>query len=334
MVSAEPPPLRYLSAADVLAAMPDLDERLTLAELAMTALVARAELPPKIAVHPRPAGSFVHAMPAHLRGTDREGRDDLVGMKWVAGYPQNRELGLPAIHAVVVLNDAATGLPTAILDGGPITAMRTAAVSGVAIRRFAPTVPDRPPRAALIGAGVQGWSHLAVLGRTLPGVRLMVFDRHPERAEALTVEAAVTPGIADAQVATDARSAVADADVVVTAAPFGPIRQVMTSAWLAPDALVVPVDYATYCAAEVARGAALFLVDQREQFLANRASGLFEGYPDPAATIGEAILAGTRRPPTGRVVVTHLGVGLADVILGATIVRRAEGLGLGTLLAR
>lgn len=334
MVPAEPPPLRYLSGADVLAAMPDLDERLTLAELAMTALVARAELPPKIAVHPRPAGSFVHAMPAHLRGTDREGRDDLVGMKWVAGYPQNRELGLPAIHAVVVLNDAATGLPTAILDGGPITAMRTAAVSGVAIRRFAPSVSDRPPRAALIGAGVQGRSHLAVLGRTLPGVRLMVFDRHPERAEALTVEAAATPGIADAQVATDARSAVADADVVVTAAPFGPIRQVMTSAWLAPDALVVPVDYATYCAAEVASGAALFLVDQREQFLANRASGLFEGYPDPAATIGEAILAGTPRPPTGRVVVTHLGVGLADVILGATIVRRAEGLGLGTLLAR
>lgn len=328
------PPLRYLSAADVLAAMPDLDERLALAERTLVALVADAELPPKIAVHPRPDGSFAHAMPAHLRGPDPAGNDDLVGMKWVAGYPGNGALGLPAIHAVVVLNDPGTGQPVAVLDGGPITAMRTAAVSGVAITRFAPATGDRPPRAGLIGAGVQGHSHLAVLGRTLPGVRLRVFDRNAERARELSEAAMTTPGIAEAAVAPDARSAVADADVVVTAASFGPLRQVMTDDWLAPDALVVPVDYATYCAAEVARDARLFLVDHRDQFLANREAGLFEDYPDPVATIGEALLAATPRPASGRVVVTHLGVGLADVVFGSAILRRAETLGLGVLLDR
>ena len=122
--------------------------------------------------------------------------------------------------------------------------------------------------------------------------------------------------------------------MVVTAASFGPVRQVMTTDWLAPDALVVPVDYATYCAAEVASEAALFLVDQREQFLANRDAGLFDGYPDPTATLGEALLAGTPRPARGRVVATHLGVGLADVVFGHAIVRRAEVLGLGTVLRR
>ena len=101
--------------------MPDLDERLALAERTLTALVADAELPPKIGVHPRPAGSFAHAMPAFLRGADPDGADDLVGMKWVAGFATNNARGLPAINAVVVLNDPATGLPTAILDGGPIT---------------------------------------------------------------------------------------------------------------------------------------------------------------------------------------------------------------------
>ena len=50
--------------------MPPLDERLRLAERTMVALVADAELPPKIGVHPRPDGSFAHAMPAHLRGPD------------------------------------------------------------------------------------------------------------------------------------------------------------------------------------------------------------------------------------------------------------------------
>lgn len=326
--------IRYLDAADVLTAMPDLDERLALAERTLTALVANAELPAKIGVHPRPDGSFAHAMPAYLRGAGPSGGDDLVGIKWVAGYPGNGAHGLPAIHAVVVLNDAITGVPVAILDGGPITAMRTAAVSGVAIARFAPPIGGRPPRAGLIGAGVQGRSHLAVLGRTLPGVRLAIFDRNAERAAALRDEAAGTLGIGSAEVAPEARAAVVDADVVVTAASFGPVRQVMTNDWLAPDALVVPVDYATYCAAEVARDAALFVVDHRDQFLDNRAAGLFEGYPDPAATIGETLLAATARPAHGRVVAMHLGVGLADVVFGSAILRRAETLGLGVLLGR
>ena len=87
--------------------------------------------------------------------------------------------------------------------------------------------------------------------------------------------------------------------MVVTAASFGPVRQVMTTDWLAPDALVVPVDYATYCAADVARDAGLFLVDDRGQFLANRDAGAFDDYPDPTATIGEALLDGSARPRRG-----------------------------------
>jgi ornithine cyclodeaminase/alanine dehydrogenase-like protein (mu-crystallin family) len=71
----------------------------------------------------------------------------------------------------------------------------------------------------------------------------------------------------------------------------------------------------------------------REQFLANRAAGAFDDYPDPAATIGEALIAGSQRPP-GRVVVSHLGVGLADVIFGRAILAEAERRGLGTLLER
>ena len=328
------PPLRYLSAADVAAAMPPLAERLRLAERTMTALVADAELPPKVAIHPRPDGSFVHAMPAYLRGESADGSDDRVGMKWVAGFATNNALDLPAINAVVVLNDAGTGVPVAILDGGPITAQRTAAVSGVAIARFAPSVGGRMARVALIGAGVQGHAHLPVIGHVLQGADLAVFDRDPERAAALAETARATAGIGAVEVAATARDATAGADVVVTAASFGPIRQVMTEDWLAPDALVVPVDYATYCSAAVARSAALFLVDDRGQFLANRDAGLFDDYPDPTATIGEALLADTPRPDSGRVVVTHLGVGLADVMFADAIVERAVAAGLGLSLPR
>jgi ornithine cyclodeaminase/alanine dehydrogenase len=330
------PPLLHLTAEEVRAAMPPVAERLDLAARAMTALAmpGAAELPPKIGVHPRPDGSFAHAMPAHLRDRD-DPAADLLGMKWVAGFGGNRAADLPALNALVVLNDPATGIPLALLDGGPITADRTAAVSGVAIRHFRSDARDRPTRVGLIGAGVQGLSHLVVLGHVLPGAQLAVFDRHPERAEALAGAARETDGIAAARVATSAEDAAAGADVVVTAASFTSPerRQAMTPGWLTPGALVVAVDYATYCSADVARDAAAFVVDDRGQFLANRDAGQFDGYPDPSATLGQVILQANPRPP-GRVVVTHLGVGLADVVFAAAITERAGRMGLGRMLPR
>jgi ornithine cyclodeaminase/alanine dehydrogenase-like protein (mu-crystallin family) len=347
------PELRWFSAADVIAAMPPLEERIRLAEVTMTAFArpGAAELPPKIAIHPRPEASFVHAMPAHLRAaaggagegageagapraSDGTGEGDLVGMKWVAGYATNTALGLPGISAIVIVNDPATGIPTAILDGGPITAQRTAAVSGLAIQRFGPVKRDGLD-VALIGTGAQGHSHLPVIAHLLPGATLHVFDAGRNRAEAFAEEARAEPGIASVVVHEEAREAIEPAAVVVTAASFGAPedRQVMTNDWLRPDATVVPIDYDTYCAAGVAREAALFLVDQREQFLATREGGYFSGYPDPGATIGEAIVAGTQRPE-GRVVLTHLGVGLADLVFADAIVRAAIAQGRGTILPR
>ena len=327
------PELRWFNAADVEAAMPPLEERLRLAEVTLTAFArpGAAELPPKIAIHPRPEASFVHAMPAHLRGTDTA---DLVGMKWVAGYATNTALGLPGISALVIVNDPDTGIPTAILDGGPITAQRTAAVSGVAIRRFGPAQPAGLD-VALIGTGVQGRSHLPVLAHLLPGATLHIYDASRSRADAFAGDARAQEGIARVVVHDTAREAIEPAAVVVTAAAFGPPedRQPMTNDWLRPDATVVPIDYDTYCAASVARDAALFLVDQREQFLATRDGGYFAGYPDPGATIGEAIVNGTARPD-GRVVVAHLGVGLADLVFSDAIVRAAIAMGRGAVLSR
>lgn len=328
------PPLRYLTSADVTAGMPALPERLALAEQALRGLAGAAELPPKIGVHPRPEASFAHAMPAFLPGDAADGSADRLGMKWVSGNPANNAAGLLGIYGVLLLNDPLTTVPIAILDAGPITAERTAAVSGVAIRAFAPVMMGGGrPKAALIGAGVQGRSHLPVLGHVLPDVELAVFDRDPARAEALAAVARATAGIAAVRVAGSARDAVEGADVVITAASFvAPSeRQVMTNDWLAPHALVVPVDYATYCAAEVARDAALFVVDHAAQFLANREMGNFDGYPDPVAMIGEVL---DRERPGGRVVATHLGTGLADVVFGSAILAAAEERGLGTILER
>jgi len=335
------PGIVYLDNVAVTAAMPPIAVRLELAERALTALVADAEMPPKIGVHPRPDGAFAHAMPAALRpATDGStSADDLLGVKWVTGFPANRAAGLPPINALVLVSDPATGLPVAILDGGPITAQRTAAVSGVVVRRWAPDVAGRAPRATIIGAGVQGHSHAEMLAHVLPGVVMTIHDRHPGRAAALAAATTTFPGVESAvavESMVSARDAIREADVVITAVTFArpEDRQRMTPDWLARDALVVAVDYAALCSAATARDASLFLTDDRGQFLANREAGQFDDYPDPTATIGEAILAGTPRPPRGRVVAVPLGIGLADIVFAADIVTRARGLDIGLLLPR
>lgn len=329
----ERPALRYLSSADVAAAMPDIAERLRLAERTLVALIEDADLPPKIGVHPAPLDSFAHAMPAWMRGSAADGSDDLLGMKWVAGFPANAASGIPAIHASIVLSDARTGVPRAVLDGSTITATRTAAVSGAAIARWAPLV-ERPV-VAVIGAGVQARSHLPVLAHLLPGASLVLCDRDPERLAALVAD--VQAGASDLGSFDDVRStadpveAVRGAELVISVVSFGPQRQSIPDDAFAPAATIVAVDYDMCVPASVARGADLFVTDEVGQFLANRTGGVFDGYPDPRTTLGAAIREALQRP-TGRVLVTHLGVGLADVVFGDAILRAAEARGIGTLL--
>ena len=332
MSTAELPPLRYLDGAAVHASMPPVEERLRLAEITMRALASgAAQLPPKIGLFPRPADSFAHAMPAHLRADDAG--SDLVGVKWVLGFPTNNAIGVPAIHAIAILNDPVTGVPTAILDAGPITAHRTAAVSGLAIRNWGPRNLGRPARAAIVGAGTQGHAHVPVLAHLLPDVDLAIFDSNRARADVLVTVANATAGIGRARSTDTAQAAVRDADVVITAASFGPVKQVMGPEWVAGEALVVPVDYATYASAALAAAAALFLVDERGQFEKNREVGEFDDYRDPDAMIGEALIAGTPRP-AGRVLVSHLGVGLNDVVFGNAILQSAAAAGRGIVLPR
>lgn len=315
------PPLRYLNANELDRCLPDVAERLDLAASALRALGrGDAEMPPKIGVHPRP-GALLHAMPAWLR------TNDLVGLKWIAAFPGNRSLGLPAINGLVVLNDAETGFPTWIMDAARITAARTAAVSGVAIRLFlSPSVE----RVAILGAGVQARSHVEVVGAMLPEAEIVVFDRHAERAATLSAEAS-RDGLR-ATLADDARSAAGAAQVVITVATLGSSSQVMDPDWLAPGTLVVAVDFATYASAALARSVGTFVVDDRDQFLAYRDAGYFEDYPDPTSTMGELLESGSQGDPPA--LVTHLGVGLADVVFADAIARRAHESGVGLELAR
>src|SRR5688500_14459750 len=118
-----PEGVRYLSRADVEAVGLTGAEVIEILDGVFRAKREGAvEMPPKIGVHPR-ADAFIHAMPAYLPGADA------VGIKWVAGYPENQALGLPYIHGLLTLSEPDTGRPLAVMDATWITEVRTAAAS-------------------------------------------------------------------------------------------------------------------------------------------------------------------------------------------------------------
>jgi len=73
--------------------------------------------------------------------------------KLVSFCPENKESGRPSIYGTVVLNDAKTGEPLAFMDGAMITAMRTAAVTAVGIKKLSPV---NSHSLGIIGTGTQG----------------------------------------------------------------------------------------------------------------------------------------------------------------------------------
>ena len=132
-----------------------------------------------------------------------------VGVKLVTLTPGNPGRGLPFINAMYVLFARDTQVPVAVIDGAALTALRTAAVSGLATRFLAN--PDAS-RLVIFGAGVQARSHLTAMRAVRPIARLTVVSRSGERAEALTAEARAL-GLEAERGDPDA---VADADLICT----------------------------------------------------------------------------------------------------------------------
>jgi alanine dehydrogenase len=304
--------LLFLSRAEVAGVLPDVHEQLDLVEHAYRALAAgRVELPPKPGVHPR-KDSFLHAMPAYLRD------EDVVTLKWVGGYPANKTRGLPYITGLIVVNDAETGLPVAIMDGAEITAARTAAASGVCVRRFA---PEGWRRAAILGCGEQGLFHARLLRELNPGVTIRAWDPHPERIERLD-------GLAEA--ASGWEDALADAEVIVTAGPIvedpdSPLRpEHLGERWLA-----LPIDFDFYFGSDTVAAADLFLADDVGQFEYYREQGHFQEWPAPEGNVGEGL---AREGSPGRVLCCNLGIGALDAAFANAVLARARDARMGTVL--
>ncbi len=106
----------------------------------------------------------IMAMPAYVGG-----EFDVAGLKWIPSVPDNpARRGLPRANALVLLSDRESGLPLAVMDGTVVSAMRTGAVTGVAVRHLA---AGDERRACLLGAGVLAHTQLDALRVVMPALR-------------------------------------------------------------------------------------------------------------------------------------------------------------------
>jgi ornithine cyclodeaminase/alanine dehydrogenase-like protein (mu-crystallin family) len=132
-----------------------------------------------------------------------------VGVKLVTLTDANPAAGLPLIHAAYILFDPTTQAPLAVLDGAALTALRTAAVSGLATRHL--SRPDAH-RLVVFGAGVQATAHVEAMTAVRPVDEVVVVSRTEARAARLIERAASAGLVARAGVPDD----VAFADLVCT----------------------------------------------------------------------------------------------------------------------
>jgi alanine dehydrogenase len=287
---------------------------------AFTAL-SRGELsvPARVAATVDSAG-LLAAMPGYTPATG-------LGVKLVSVFPGNVAVGIPSHQALICLLDPRTGTPTTLMDGTHITALRTAAAAALSARLLAR--PDARVL-AIVGAGVQGAAHLAMLPLVRDLVEVRVTSRTPEHARAL----AATDPLAAA--VDSVEEAVAGADLVALCTHAG--EPVLRAGWLAPGTHVTSVGYAPpdgeLDRATIERGS--LFVEARTAF-APPPAGCFElaGLdPDAAAELGEVLLG--RRP--GRVaedeltVYKSMGHAVEDLAAARLVDERARREGAGTLV--
>ena len=273
---------------------------------------------------PHVADRFI-GLSAHLGGSF-----DVEGIKWIGSAHQNPNRGLPRANAVIVLNDAETRLPLAIMEGGLISALRTAVVQGLAARRLA-----RPEAESVgvVGAGRISALTLHVLHSWFPALsRFCCFDLDPSRANRFA-EHMQQLGVA-VEVVDRYEDAVAEADIAVAATTA-------KEAYVAPEcfregSLFLNVSLMDPTFAFVQRADKIVVDDWAQCIHSDRVlarmhrEGLLKR-EQVHAEFGE-IIAGTlpgREQDAERIFFNPFGLAIEDLAVATALYRRATKLGIG-----
>lgn len=316
--------LLYLSASAIaeLALSPD-EVRESVESVFRESAAKKAWSPPKTTISLGP-GHFLQTLVAARH-------DPPVGAaKFLAVCSTNADKGLPNVHSLIVLNDTRTGKTLAIMDGQWITAVRTAAMTGLAAKRLA--APDSES-IGFVGAGSQALAHLIALPRVLPRLReATVFSRSLTSARRF-IEAARALGL-EGRIAEEP-SEPAACDVVVTTVPASPeLEPFMDARWLRPGAFVSAVDLGRSWRPEGLECLNFLATDDHEQSNALSESGKLTRPRAFDADLSQLALASDRLKAPLRSMFIFSGSGLADLAVAELAYKSARARGVGLAVNR
>ncbi|MCX6641807.1 MAG: ornithine cyclodeaminase family protein [Candidatus Bathyarchaeota archaeon] len=307
----------YLSQEDILDMEIPIREIIPLVEKGLKEhCLDQVENPPKPGIHAK-SDSFIHAMPAYYR------KLGIGGIKWVSGYPSNRELGLPQILGVMITNDMDTGLPTAIMDCRWITAVRTAAVSAVTAKYCALKGSES---FGVIGCGVQGRMNLVALKEIIPTLmKAKAYDINPEASKRYKTDLEKETGVEITPV-TSVEEAAKGSDIILTATQRLP-NPLVKNEWFKPGALGMGLEASRAWYGDAILTADKFITDSWDQTVHFHEQGAFpEGMPKLYAELGE-IVAGKKKGRENskeRILAINIGLALEDVIVADYVYKKAK----------
>jgi len=237
------------------------------------------------------------------------------GLKWVSGYPSNRELGLPQILGVMIVNDMETGVPLAVMDCRWITAARTAAVSAVTAKFCARGDSEV---LGVVGCGVQGRMNLLTLSEAVPSLsRVKVFDISRAAMERYRDDLSEEAGV-DIEICGSVQEAAQGADILLTATQRL-AEPLVKEEWFEEGCLGFGLEASRAWYGDAILGADKFITDSWDQtvYYTEHGGAFPDGLPELHAELGEVVCGSKpgRESPEERILAINIGLALEDVIV-------------------
>jgi len=321
----------YLSDSDVKACFNAKDAIEVVKEGIKALGLGRAVQPEKIYLNVEKYNGFVKPMIAYIESMD------VVATKVFSHYPNNpRNFGLPTVDAIIILTEPKNGRHIAVIDGKWITALRTAATTAIAAEYLA---RKNSHILGIIGAGVQGRSHLMTLNELFKLEEVRISDAFEEARRRFSIEMEEMLGIPIKQ-AESPLEAVKDADIVVTATTAN--EPLVKKEWIRPGMFIAKVGSYQEIDPEIIMNADKVVVDWWE-YAINRCRELkmlFEAgsikREDIYAELPE-IVAGHkpgRETNDETNLFISIGMGVEDAAAAYYVYQQAQKLGKGVRLRR
>lgn len=269
-------------------------------------------------------------MPGYL------GDPECFGVKAISVFPGNFGTRFQSHQGAVLIFEPGNGCLLAVVAAGEITAVRTAAASGLATRVLA---REEAGELAILGYGHQARTHLEAMKMVRDIRRVRVWGRSPDKARQFAAREGDRHGL-DIEVAASVEEAVSKADIVCTVTAAS--EPILRGAWLAPGTHLNVVGSSVPGTAEIDTEAVTrsrFFVDSRQsvlsqggEFLNARKAGAIDDN-HILAEIGEVLAGGRegRRSADEITLYKSLGIVVEDLASAFHVYEKARRKGIGTV---